>query len=70
MTERQAWQFNRMRRALIKIGRGYQTTEQLRRSCRREFGLAFEEALEMAYENIQQEAQNAVRGVRTVREVR
>lgn len=49
---------------LKKIAKAYQTTDQLRRNSEREYGLAFEEALEMAYENIQAEAANATRGKR------
>lgn len=49
---------------LKRIAVGYHTTDQLRRQAERKYGLGYEEALEMAYENIQQEAKEAVRGKR------
>lgn len=56
MTPKQREQFNRMRAALKRIATGYQTPEQLRRGAEREYGLGASEAIEYAYENIQQEA--------------
>ena len=53
-----------MRAALKRIATGYQTPEQLRRGAEREYGIAAGEAIEYAYENIQQEAKSAVSGVR------
>lgn len=50
--------------ALQKIAKAYQTPEQLRRNSEREYGLVYEEALEMAYDNIQTEAKNAIHGKR------
>lgn len=38
----------------------YQTPDQLRQSASDEYGLDYEEALEMAYENIQEEARAAL----------
>lgn len=49
--------------ALKRITR-YQTVEQLRRKSQSDWGLPFEEALEYAYENVVQEARNAVKGKR------
>lgn len=66
MTEKQKAQFNTMRETLKRIASGYKTTNQIRRSAEREYGLDFEEALEMAYENVQMEARNACKGVRAV----
>lgn len=60
ITLRQAEQFNRMLRALKTI-RAYQTPSQMRRD---NYGLADEEVLEMAYENIQEEARQACRRVK------
>lgn len=54
----------RMYDALRRIASGYQTPDQLRRESEKRYGLDFEEALEMAYENIQSEAQIALRGLR------
>ena len=64
MTPKQKEQFNIMRATLKKIAIGYQTPGQLRRNAKREYGLDASEAIEYAYENIQQEAKRAVCGVR------
>ena len=45
----------------------YMPPERLRRRCGHEYGLLYEEALEMAYENIQGEARAALRGYRRPR---
>lgn len=42
----------------------YMTVEQLRKNSMKHYGLTFEEALEMAYENIIFEAENAIKGRR------
>jgi hypothetical protein len=49
--------------ALRRI-KAYMTTAQLRRHSERKYGLSYEEALEMAYENVLGEAQAALRGYR------
>ncbi|WP_375414519.1 hypothetical protein [uncultured Bradyrhizobium sp.] len=49
--------------ALKKIAREYQTADQLRRRTG-QYGCSFEEEIEMAYENIQQEARAAIKGRR------
>lgn len=49
--------------ALKQISQEYQTPEQLRRNSSKQYGLDYEEALEMAYENIQQLAKDATRGI-------
>lgn len=64
MTPKQQEQFNRMRATLKRIATGYQTPDQLRRGAEREYGIAADEAIEYAYENMQQEARNAMKGVR------
>lgn len=56
--------YNRMLDALKTIANGYQTPDQLRRNSKEQFGLGYEETLEMAYENIQQLAREASKGVR------
>lgn len=38
----------------------YDSAEWLRRNCEKKYGLSYEEALEMAYDNIRQEAKYAV----------
>lgn len=45
----------------------YDTPERMRRSSQKDWGVEFEECMEMAYENIQQEAKRAIRGVRVVK---
>ena len=52
--------------ALHRI-RSYMTPEQLRKRCDREYGLQYEEALEMAYENVIGEAASALKGMRRLR---
>lgn len=49
---------------LKRITKDYQTTAQLRRNSEKLYGLSYEEALEMAYENIQGEAAKAIHGKR------
>lgn len=56
--------YNRMYDALITIANGYQTPDQLKRNSKNQYGLGYEETLEMAYENIQQLAKEATRHVR------
>jgi hypothetical protein len=52
---------------LKRIAKG-QTTSQLRRNSERGFGLEYLEALEMAYENLQEAAASAIRGKRRPKE--
>lgn len=66
MTKKQIEQFNRMRLALRKISKQYRTYESIKRSAGKDYGLDYTEALEMSYENIQGEAEIAVRGVREI----
>lgn len=49
--------------ALKRIAK-YETPDQLRRNSHKDWGLDYEEALGYSYENIQQEAKNAIKGVR------
>ena len=63
ITEKQAAQFNRMWTTLTRIKR-YQSPGRLRKTSERLWGCDFEEAIEMAYENIQGEAAQAVRGIK------
>lgn len=62
-------QFNRMLRTLRRIAREYQTPAQLHRGCGKDYGLEYAETLEMAYENIQQEARSAIKGVKEIKEL-
>lgn len=50
--------------ALKRIARDYQTPDQLRRNAEKEFGVSGNEAIEMAYENLQWEAECAIKGLR------
>ncbi len=63
ITEKQKQQFNLMLNALKKI-KAYQSPEKLRKDSSRDWGLDFEEAIEMAYENIQGEAAFACKNVK------
>ena len=54
----------RMYDALRRISKGYMTPEQIRRDSERQGALSYEEYLEMAYENVRQEATTAIRGMR------
>lgn len=49
--------------ALRRIARGYQSAAQLRRYAG-QYGVSFAEEIELAYENLQQEAANAIRSRR------
>ena len=55
-----------MASTLCQIARGFQTTSQLRRNSMKDWGLSYDEALEMAYENIQEIAKRAVKGVKDI----
>ncbi len=54
--------------ALKKIAKDYMSPDQLRRKAEKAYGLSYEEALKYAYENMQQEAINAIRGKRAPKE--
>lgn len=49
---------------LQRIAKKYQTPNQLRRSAEKQWGIRYEEALEMVYENLQAEAARAIFGKR------
>lgn len=55
--------FLQMHAALRRIMR-YQTTARLRINSQKDWGLDYTEAVEMAYENIQDEAKGGLKGVR------
>lgn len=67
MTPTQAKQFNQMLLALRGIAKGYMTPEKLRKNCEKECGLDYEEALEMAYENIQSTAATYSKGIKEIK---
>jgi hypothetical protein len=64
ITEKQAQQFNKMLDACRQISKGYQTPDQLRKSSKNDYGLGYEETLEMSYENIQATALEAAKNVK------
>lgn len=66
MTTKQTLQFNKMLTVLKKISKAYQTPSQLKRNSGKQYGLDYEEALEMSYENIQGEAALACKGVKAM----
>ena len=53
----------RLYRALARIS-SYQSIASLRRYAERDYGVRAEEAIEMAYENVVEEAKRAIKGVR------
>lgn len=67
MTERQKINYNKMLEILKKISRKYYKSEQLKRNSEKEYGLNYEEALEMSYDNIQNEAHNACKGISKIK---
>lgn len=66
ITERQKQQFNKMLDTLRRI-KYYQSTSQLRRDSEKDWGLEYTDALEMAYENIQQEASISCKGIKPLK---
>ena len=50
--------------ALRHIDHDFMTTNELRRNSQKEWGLPYEEALEMAYDNLKDVAKRAVKGKR------
>jgi hypothetical protein len=64
MTKKQQQQFVKMYAALHRIAKYYQTPDQLRKNSKGDFSLGFSECLEMAYENLQAEASQAIKGIR------
>lgn len=63
MTAKERKDFIQMYNALKRISQ-YQTPSQLRKDSSKDWGIDFEEAIEMAYENIQGEAKAGVKNVR------
>src|ERR1044072_1113919 len=50
--------------ALETIAKNYETSSELRKSSKNNYGLDYEEALEMAYDNIQSTAKSAIKGIK------
>lgn len=67
MTKKERSDYNQMKNALSRIRR-YQSINQLRHNSLKTWGLHYEEALEMAYENVLSEAKHGLKGVRNLKE--
>jgi RecB family exonuclease len=67
MTKKQQYQFNQMLDALREIANQFETPEQLRMSSEKKYGLDYEEAIEMSYENILNTARDAIKGIRSIK---
>lgn len=64
---RQKEKFNRMLSTLKKIAYQYDNPQRLMKNLERRYGLSGIEALEMAYENIQEEAKYCIKGIRKIK---
>ena len=61
-----AYLAQRFLETLHKIAEEYESPEELAHSAEQKYGLCYREVLEMAYENIQQEARDVIRGIRFI----
>ena len=52
---------------LRRIARDYLTVEQIKRDAERKYGISYQEALELAYENMQLDAADVIKGKRRPR---
>ncbi|WP_418360130.1 hypothetical protein [Sphingobacterium detergens] len=66
ITEKQKQQFNQMLEALKTI-KSYQSPSKLRKDSEKDWGLDYEDALEMSYENIQATAASACRNIKPIK---
>lgn len=66
MTKKEREDYERMRLALKRIATCYMTLKQIERDAEKRIGLSYREVLEMAYENIRDDAKQAVRSVRAL----
>ena len=66
ITEKQKAQFNSMLEALKAI-KAYQSPSKLRNDSEKDWGLEYEEALEMSYENIQATATLACKNIKPLK---
>ncbi len=67
MTAKERKDYNQMKRALARI-KMYQSTNALRRDSVKDWWLDYEDALEMAYENVLNEAKQGLKGVKNLKE--
>lgn len=65
MNQKELADYERMRLTLKRIATGYMTLKKIERDAEKRIGLSYKEVLEMAYENIRDDAREAVRGVRS-----
>lgn len=65
MSPEEKTNYNRMHAMLVKISSDYQTPVEIRESSE-DMGLDYDEALEMAYENIQSEALDMVKNIKRI----
>lgn len=63
MTKKQIENYNKMLFTLKRIARGYDSSDKIIKNAQKEYGLDGEEALEYAYDNIQSEAKNCIKGI-------
>lgn len=66
MTKAQIKNYNRMLSTLRTIA-SYQTPEQLQKGSEADWGLSYHEALEMAYENVLEEARRGALRIRFIK---
>ncbi|MGN6435959.1 MAG: hypothetical protein ACTHMM_05470 [Agriterribacter sp.] len=66
ITEKQRQQFNMMLHTLRKISKDYMSSEKIQKNSDKMYGLDYAEALEMSYDNIQNEAAVSCKGVKPI----
>lgn len=66
ISENQAKQFNKMYASLSRI-KQYDSPGKLKKNSERDWGLDYEEAIEMAYENMQIEAKQGLERVKPIK---
>lgn len=64
--EKKKDQFNRMLIALTTIANQYYSTDGLLQNAESRYGLTYQEALEMSYENMRADALQAIKGVKAM----
>ena len=64
--EKKKDQFNRMLIALTTIANQYYSTDGLLQNAEPRYGLSYQEALEMSYENMRADALQAIKGVKAM----
>lgn len=64
ITKKKQEQFNRMYEALKEISENYYPVNVLQSISESKYGVEPDEAVEMAYENMQDEAKRAIRGIK------